>query len=226
MSAAALKRALGPLPGERKNPGKRGPKADVLLGLQRGVTLNKLTQAELAILLGKKKEWPVEIDLCSPNFQIDTVAWLQDCPDIIREYAYAFLVLKYHANPARSNASALHARLNLSYNALSAFTMAPHLTKCKRLFLNDNRISEITYRGMKNVVQLDLQHNRIEHLEDMSDLHKLTYLDLSGNRVTSTLNIYILSPKKHSFSDNSRAQDQQPRDFCFPGSHVADFYFG
>jgi Leucine-rich repeat (LRR) protein len=38
---------------------------------------------------------------------------------------------------------------------------------------------------MRAVVQLALDRNRIEHLTDMSDLQKLEYLDLSGNRLTS-----------------------------------------
>jgi hypothetical protein len=86
MSAAALRRTQGPLPGERKHPQKRGPQADVKLSLNKGQTVNKLTQAELGVLLGKKKEWPVEIDLSPSQFQLDSAAWLSECPDIIKEY--------------------------------------------------------------------------------------------------------------------------------------------
>lgn len=204
MSAAALRRASGPLPGERKHPQKRGPQADVKLSLQKGQTVNKLTQAELGVLLGKKKEWPVEIDLSPAQFQLDSAAWLADCPDIIKEYvSYQFVSystpISAAVNGAQTqlshfltcpeethSAQTSLSRLNFSSNALSEFTTASHLSRCKRFLLSDNRITDISFKGMKSVVQLALDHNRIEHLTDMSDLQKLEFLDLSSNRVTST----------------------------------------
>jgi hypothetical protein len=86
MSASA-KKSLLKLPGERKHPNKREVGADKILNVAKGVVVTKLSPQEIAVLLGKKKESGVELDLSAPCFQLDSVAWLKDSPDVIRECA-------------------------------------------------------------------------------------------------------------------------------------------
>jgi Leucine-rich repeat (LRR) protein len=76
--------------------------------------------------------------------------------------------------------------MNLTGNQLAEFVSAQHLSHMKRLFLGQNSLVDVSYRGLKSCVQITLNDNRVEHLTDMTDLQKLEYLDLSGNRLTST----------------------------------------
>ena len=61
-----------------------------------------------------------------------------------------------------------------------------HLSKLKRLELQNNSIATALLRGLKSLESLSLANNRLEALPDFSDQEELVYLDLSGNRITGT----------------------------------------
>lgn len=61
-----------------------------------------------------------------------------------------------------------------------------HLSKLKRLELQNNSISTALLRGLKSLESLSLANNRLEAVPDFSDQEELVYLDLSGNRITGT----------------------------------------
>jgi hypothetical protein len=58
-----------------------------------------------------------------------------------------------------------------------------HLSKLKRLFLDNNLLINVNLSGLTNLEHLSLSSNRLNRLNDMSDLRKLVYLDLSGNKL-------------------------------------------
>jgi Leucine-rich repeat (LRR) protein len=182
MSSAA-KKSLLKLPGERKHPNKRGPSADKILNVAKGVVVTKLSPQEIATILGKKKESGAEIDLSASCFQLDSVAWLKDAPDQIKEYVCRRSLL----HPSSTNMMlANNRRMNLTGNQLTEFVHGQHLSHLKRLYLGQNSLVDVSFRGLKSCVQITLNDNRIEHLTDMTDLQKLENLDLSGNRLTSS----------------------------------------
>lgn len=81
--------------------------------------------------------------------------------------------------------------MDLSANALVECNNLTSLSKLKRLWLDNNLLCDIVFKGLLSLEYLSLSQNRIEHLNDMSDLKKLVYLDLSGNRLTGLIILYI-----------------------------------
>lgn len=66
---------------------------------------------------------------------------------------------------------------------------ASHLSKLKRLELNNNSLATVNLRGLKGLETINLANNRLEAVPDLSDQEELVYLDLSGNRITCTYNV-------------------------------------
>lgn len=81
--------------------------------------------------------------------------------------------------------------MNLTGNCLVDLTKISHLTRLKRLWLDDNLLCNIVFRGLSSLESLSISQNRVEKLNDMSDLKKLVYLDLSGNRLNGMISHII-----------------------------------
>ena len=84
--STARKKALLKLPGERKNPQKRGPKGVEVLNVSGGPPITKLLDTEIAALVGKSGA--AEIDLDHPQSQLPSDIFLQNAPDAIKEYVF------------------------------------------------------------------------------------------------------------------------------------------
>jgi hypothetical protein len=104
-------------------------------------------------------------------------------------------------------------RINLSHNQLTECNSLSHLSKLKHLFVDNNKISDISFevcacsppwracpsaahplrliaayvrtQGLVNLKILSLMGNELEYLTSMSDLDKLEHLNLSGNKLTA-----------------------------------------
>lgn len=76
-------------------------------------------------------------------------------------------------------------RLDLSGNTLVSCVNLSHLSKLKRIYLDNNLLCNVALNGLVNLELLSLSQNRMEQLTDLSDLKKLVFLDLSGNRLNS-----------------------------------------
>jgi Leucine-rich repeat (LRR) protein len=83
--------------------------------------------------------------------------------------------------------------MDLTSNALVECVNLSHLTKLKRLWIDNNLLCNIIFKGLASLEFLSLSQNRIEHLAGLADVKKLVYLDLSGNRLTGNCGIpYLL----------------------------------
>lgn len=71
-------------------------------------------------------------------------------------------------------------------NLLTVFNTennATHLSKLKYLILCYNQIKDLNLRGFKSLEYLELNHNNIEELPNLSDLQNLVNLDISYNPI-------------------------------------------
>jgi Leucine-rich repeat (LRR) protein len=66
-------------------------------------------------------------------------------------------------------------------------TFEDQLTKLKRLNLENNLLTKVNLNGLQSLEFLTLAQNRLETLEGVSDLKKIVYLDLNGNRIGSKI---------------------------------------
>eukprot|EP01114_Cavostelium_apophysatum_P006715 TRINITY_DN1814_c0_g1_i4.p1 TRINITY_DN1814_c0_g1~~TRINITY_DN1814_c0_g1_i4.p1 ORF type:complete len:1627 (-),score=534.96 TRINITY_DN1814_c0_g1_i4:46-4926(-) len=151
----------GKVPGFPKS-GKKGKNPSGQLQVDNGQVINKLHPKELRQLLGKST-YPSYLDFSPLHFQLDEDDFLQNCPNCVKE-------------------------MDLSSNQLVECTNLSHLSKMKRLWIDNNLLCNIVFKGMSALEYLSLSQNRIENLNDMADLKKLVNLDLSGNRLTGSFN--------------------------------------
>lgn len=71
-------------------------------------------------------------------------------------------------------------------NLLQSFNFentASHLSKLKFLILGFNQINKLSLIGFKSLEYLDLNHNNIDEIPNLSDLQNLVYLDISYNPI-------------------------------------------
>jgi serine/threonine protein kinase len=160
MAVAARKAALK-LPGWSDIERKKGIKGEAILKLDGQQIVRALLATEVATLVSKSKEGC--LDLSSPQFQLESSVFLREVPDSIKT-----LVLSDGA-----------------LTEIGAGKSVMHLSKLKRLELNNNSISTALLRGMKSLEALSLASNRLDAVPDFTDQEELEYLDLSGNRITS-----------------------------------------
>lgn len=72
------------IPGEQRE--KKCIAAHEKLNLNKTDRVNKLTAAQIDTLVSKKQEG-VCLDFTSPCFQFETSEWLNDFPNVLKEYA-------------------------------------------------------------------------------------------------------------------------------------------
>eukprot|EP00727_Mastigamoeba_balamuthi_P007083 m51a1_g2996 putative leucine-rich repeat-containing protein (1494) ;mRNA; r:756253-761961 len=153
MATSGGRTALGRLPGEPKKPFS-GTSG---ISLAAGTVLTKLQVAHVKQLMGKAS-WPVFLDLSPPCYNLEDDFFLTNCSNVVKG-------------------------LNLSGNSLMELASLAHLGKLRLLYADRNVISSVTFRGLVELELLSLKQNRMETLNDMSDLKKLVNLDLSHNRL-------------------------------------------
>ena len=193
MSAASRKVALK-LPGWSESEKKKTLRAETILKLDSQQIVKTLTVADVGTLVSKAKDSTV--DLSSPQFQLESSSFLQDVPDNIKMYVSSNYVPRETVKGAHRRAETYSDillpppfRLILTDSSLAEFgaaKSAAHLSKLKRLELNNNSISAVHLKGLKSLEALSLAQNRVEAIPDFTDQEELEYLDLSGNRITST----------------------------------------
>ena len=83
----------------------------------------------------------------------------------------------------KKNQDRLHVQF-VSRNCPDAFQ---HLNKLKRLVIDRNALCDVQFKGLSSLITLSLADNRLNYLNDMSDLKKLIYLNLAGNKLTGAL---------------------------------------
>lgn len=77
----------------------------------------------------------------------------------------------------------------MSSNALVEATNLSHLNKLKRLWIDNNLLCNVVFKGLQSLELLSLSQNRLEQLNDAADLKKLINLDLSGNRINNPASV-------------------------------------
>lgn len=146
----------GYLAGKRKNfsvPNQGG----TAIVTENGQIISKLQPKDLKQLLGKGN-YPCYLDFSALYFQLEDDDFLANCPNVVKE-------------------------LDLSSNALVEATNLSHLNKLKRLWIDNNLLCNVVFKGLQSLELLSLSQNRLEQLNDAADLKKLINLDLSGNRI-------------------------------------------
>eukprot|EP01117_Protostelium_nocturnum_P013773 TRINITY_DN5179_c0_g1_i2.p1 TRINITY_DN5179_c0_g1~~TRINITY_DN5179_c0_g1_i2.p1 ORF type:complete len:1634 (+),score=549.15 TRINITY_DN5179_c0_g1_i2:143-5044(+) len=140
------------------------------LGSDQSKSIKKLTPNDLKSLIGKGS-YPVSLILSSPSLQLQDDDFFSSCPNVLKE-------------------------LNLGCNMLVECNNLTSLTRLKRLWLDDNLLCSVNFKGLTSLESLSLAQNRMEKLGDMTDLKKLVYLDFNGNRLSSS-NLQELSKLKN-----------------------------
>lgn len=158
--AVAARKALLKLPGWSDVERKKWVKAETVLKLDPQQVVRSLLVTETGTLASKCKE---TLDLSSPQFQLDSSIFLREIPDLFKTILASDGCL----------------------TEIGANKSVMHLSKLKRLELQNNSIATALLRGLKSLESLSLANNRLEALPDFSDQEELVYLDLSGNRITA-----------------------------------------
>lgn len=84
MSSIQQKKSILKLPGAPK-PSKKYLRADQLLKLKDNEVKTTLSEKEIGIILGKKRENTI-IDFSSSHFQFEDTSFMKNFPDTIKEY--------------------------------------------------------------------------------------------------------------------------------------------
>lgn len=125
-----------------------------------GGVIKEMSASLLKTLLGgDNAKYPVILDF-SKGYLLANDYFVASCPDIIKE-------------------------INLSHNQITECNSLSHLSKLKHLFLDNNKVSDISFEGLVSLKILSLMGNELEYLTSMSDLDKLEHLNLSGNKLTA-----------------------------------------
>lgn len=125
----------------------------------------ELTEPVLQELAGAKKlhqlRYPTYVVCTHPNFQLRSIEGLQ---------AIKGTALK---------------ELNLSHNKLMVLDALEQFSTLKTLRATRNQIAELTIEKLPRLKLLDLSHNRLDGIPDLSGFKALVHLDLSHNLIGS-----------------------------------------
>lgn len=121
--------------------------------------LTELTDDQLATLLGKKPSFPVLLDLCSTQCKLTSDAFLEQCPNVLKE-------------------------LDLSGNRLVALERIDHLNKLKRLAAGNNQLEDVNLAHLAALEVLTLPYNSMKLFpRNLTSMKSLVSLDLSYNKL-------------------------------------------
>ncbi|KAL6070668.1 U2 small nuclear ribonucleoprotein A' [Balamuthia mandrillaris] len=125
------------------------------------LTSNTITGDMLKELLGgDSPKYPIRLDFSSGDYRLESDDFLSACPDVLKE-------------------------LDLTENKLTECNNFHSLSHLKRLILDRNQISSISFQGLSGLKLLSLRSNKLDYMSDMYDLKSLVELNLSGNNISA-----------------------------------------
>ncbi|KAK7195257.1 Leucine rich repeat/Leucine Rich repeats (2 copies)/Leucine Rich Repeat [Novymonas esmeraldas] len=107
------------------------------------------------------------------------------------------------ATPHEQQMLSVITAFDVSRNELTALTDLHPLRSLARLNASYNRISVIAGLPLR-LTQLNLSHNRLDHLDHVGQLMHLRELDVSGNRLTSLAGLHPRLPLEVLRADDNR----------------------
>ncbi|KAL6041525.1 U2 small nuclear ribonucleoprotein A', partial [Balamuthia mandrillaris] len=123
--------------------------------------INTLSGDMLKELLGgDSPKYPIRLDFSSGDYRLESDDFLSACPDVLKE-------------------------LDLTENKLTECNNFHSLSHLKRLILDRNQISSISFQGLSGLKLLSLRSNKLDYMSDMYDLKSLVELNLSGNNISA-----------------------------------------